>query len=199
MDRNIINIEAERVKRVEITPSGQPSYQLDRDDPQGQLAFAVMPEGYEDKSPATTNSIGTFLSSLRFDEVIPASSLRGTPDLKVRFVTIDGIEVNGDGYSVDESVFVKFSFAFNQAEVTNTLSEPEDVSEPDGQDDVPILNPTDPSAMATAPIDGDAWVSQHTAKLDNWAFRVPSFKLSMINRTKAQLIQLEAKEVDVQE
>ncbi len=94
----LLDVPAERVRRVSITTRGQPTYIAERGgDGTGPLALTAVPPGREVASPASVEALAAALVDLRCDDVIapsgatPASLPSGA---EARFETRDGLTLD---------------------------------------------------------------------------------------------------------
>ncbi len=115
MDTEVLNLPAERVRRVTIAHAGQPPVVVAKADPQQQLfALQGVPDGHEERSTAVISSIGGLLLDVRFDDVAGAAKIAGlTADTTVEVQTFDGLVVTLSRFDGQGRRYVKFDFAFD--------------------------------------------------------------------------------------
>lgn len=94
----LLDIKAERVRRVSITARNQPTYIADRGpDDAAPLALTAVPAGSEVADPATVEALAGALADLRIADVLPrdAPGDRSLPSgAEARFETRDGLTLD---------------------------------------------------------------------------------------------------------
>ncbi len=132
LDKDFLEVEPKRVRRVHITHSDNTILVLEKENPD-DLDFKVtnLPEGEEIQSQFAVNNIVSTVTSLSLDDVQPSSeiSFEDAPVVTATFETFDGLEGTVKLFRKDEKDYVKVSAAFN-ADLT-WKSEPEEASEPE--------------------------------------------------------------------
>jgi hypothetical protein len=94
----LLDIAADRVRRVSITARGEPTYIAERGgDGSGPLALTVIPPGREVADPAGVEALAAALVDLRLDDVV-APGASGAASLssgaEARFETTDGLTID---------------------------------------------------------------------------------------------------------
>ena len=98
LDRALIDVAPERVRRVEEKPHQGPGFSVTREKKE-QTDFTVtpLPGGRELTSPGAADGIAGSLSSLTFDDVRKASATADAGAAHALFRTFDGLEVDVAG------------------------------------------------------------------------------------------------------
>jgi hypothetical protein len=95
---SLLDIKAERVRRVSITARGQPTYIAERGSEAGAaLALSAVPAGREVADPAGVDAIAGALADLRFEDVLPreaAGERSLSSGAEARFETVDGLTLD---------------------------------------------------------------------------------------------------------
>lgn len=191
MSTQIVDVQPERIVTVAVTPRGGEPYQLSRLlGEQGQLLLVDLPPDEEERSRATTESMGTFLSQLRFDDVRAAVAVNGLePKFTAHYQTREGVDIEVAGYTLDDEVWLAFSASHDPALVVDDERLPE----------VPaaamIMGPGAEQPEPTR-YEGDAVAADLNARTSGWVYKVPSFKLSMLDRERSALTQPARDRVD---
>jgi len=132
LDKDFLEVEPKRVRRVHITHPDNTILVLEKENPD-DLDFKVtnLPEGEEIQSQFAVNNIVSTVTSLSLDDVQPSSEISFEDESVVTatFETFDGLEGTVKLFRKDEKDYVKVSAAFN-ADLT-WKSEPEEASEPE--------------------------------------------------------------------
>lgn len=194
MTTEIADIQPERIVGVSVAPTDGVTYSLSRlVGEQGQLLLVDLPEGEEERSRATTESMSTFLSQLRFDAVRSASTAGDvTPAFTAHYQTREGVDVEVTGYPVDGETWLAFSASHDPSQVIDDERLPE----------VPAAAMImGPGAEQPEPdsFDGAEVAAALNARSAGWLYKVPSFKLSMVERDRSALTQSARERVEAVE
>ncbi len=94
----LLDIKAERVRRVSITTPGQPTYIAERaSDAGAQLALTAVPAGRAVSDPGAVEALAGALADLRLEDVLPREVVgeRSLPSgAEARFETTDGLTLD---------------------------------------------------------------------------------------------------------
>lgn len=94
----LLDIKAERVRRVSITARNQPTYIAERGDAAGAaLELTAVPPGRAVADPTAIDALAGALADLRFEDVLPrepAGERSLTSGAEARFETSDGLTVD---------------------------------------------------------------------------------------------------------
>jgi hypothetical protein len=122
LDSALVDIDAARVHRVEVTPVSGPAYSAIRAEPgTADLAIEKLPKGRELSSPSAANALASGLDGFTIDDVsttptsnAPASDApAGTP--RAVFTTFDGLVVELAGHKDGTRTLVEAASRFDGA------------------------------------------------------------------------------------
>ena len=190
MDTQVLDLPAERVRRVTIThPEKQPVV-VSKENPSQQLfTLHDAPEGYEARSSAVISSIGGLLLDVRFEDVAAARQVDGlTPRTIVEVQTFDGLVATLEQYDVKEKNLVKFDFAFNPdlvfaaPEATAPAADSK-AAATDGAAPAAPAPTIKPASEVQAEIDT---LKQKTAP---WVYALADYKVRIIDKKMEDLIK----------
>ena len=121
LDRLVARIDRQRLRAVEVAHAGGAVVAVRKTLPTDvDFTLDRVPEGREIDARYRINDIGRFLEDLRFEDVVPASTLDfpGSVDKRVRITTFDGLRIHLETVMRDGEAFARL-----QAEVDETLAE----------------------------------------------------------------------------
>jgi len=189
MDRTVVDIQPDRITRVEIEPAEGEAYALSRDAGEdGELALVDLPDGMQERSRATTKSIGSFLAGLRFDDVkAAASTALPAPAMSATFVTDAGGVVEATGYELDGERVFTLEASYDASRALAGTDEAPAADAPEAENPMAGMMgaPDDPGT----PLESGDDASALNARLAPWVFVLPEFKRSMVARGRDELIQ----------
>ena len=179
LEADIVDIDTERVRRITITPDGDKPIIIGKEKSSDNFfTVANVPEGFKAKSRATVSSLGALLLSLRFEDVIAASHVaEATPRGKVEAVTFDGLTATLERYDYQDNEYVKFSFSYNADDA---------IAESSGDDEASEDQQEAPSVAEE--------VEQLNARTTGWLYKLPDFKMRMLDKRLSDLIEPETDE-----
>lgn len=105
LDLRPVNLSAERIARVEITPSEGVAYVLARAAPDGDFAIASPPRQALAASSVAATALR--LAQISPTDVQPAPAIQGAPRARLRVVTFDGIALEGEIIESDQRAWLK--------------------------------------------------------------------------------------------
>ncbi|MGR8948258.1 MAG: DUF4340 domain-containing protein [Gammaproteobacteria bacterium] len=176
LEPNIVDIDTERVRQITITPDGEDPVIIQKAKPTDNFfTVANIPAGFKAKSRATVSSLGALLLSLRFEDVISASKVSSsTPRGTVEALTFDGLTANLERYDYQDNEYVKMSFSFDE---NNVVAESLDSSEK--------TEDADESTRQSVAEE----VTALNAKTGSWLYKLPDFKMRMLDKRLSDLIE----------
>ena len=170
LNADIADIDTERVKSITITPDGEDPVVITKEKPSDNF-FTVqnIPEGFKAKSRATVSSLGALMLSLRFEDVISASHVAAsTPRGQIEAQTFDGLKARFDRYDYQDNEYVQISFSYDEiSAIVSKAVEGEASEEVSVADEVAALN----------------------AKTNGWLYKLPDFKMRMLDKRLSDLIE----------
>lgn len=191
MDNGIVDIQPERVVGVSVAPRDGEQFVLSRlVGEQGALMLEEIPQGFEERSRATTESMSTFLSQLRFDAVASAKKYADAqPAFEAHYLTREGVDVTVTGHEIDGETWVAFAAEYSASR------EIDDDRLPEIPAAAMIMGPGAEQPEPTV-FSGPEVAAALNARTAGWLYRVPSFKLSMVDRARSALVQPERERVE---
>ena len=181
LEADIVDIDTERVRQITITPDGDEPVIIKKEKPSDNFfTVANIPAGFKAKSRATVSSLGALLLSLRFEDVIAASNVASsTPRGKVEATTFDGLTATLERFDYQDNEYVKFAFAFNAEDVVSEQSAESENAETEAADQAPSVAEE---------------VEQLNAQTGGWLYKLPDFKMRMLDKRLSDLIEPEEEE-----
>ena len=110
LDRQIIELSADDIHRIEITPATGKPYAIERTDADSAFALQAVLDGDRVKEGETFSRLSSALASLRLDDVRPmqVSFVTGST---ARFVTFDGVEITAQLLTDGDTHWASFDVA----------------------------------------------------------------------------------------
>lgn len=94
LDKNLLDIARERIKRVAVEIRGQAAYALYREaETEANFKMENVPAGKELASETAANGVGSGLSGLTFDDALPLSGVKFAKPSKITYTTFDGLTI----------------------------------------------------------------------------------------------------------
>jgi hypothetical protein len=118
LEEEIVALDGERVRRMEISPPSGDGYAVVRESPNAQLRLDGLAEGEKPKQDANLNQLLGALAAVRLEDVRPVGEI-DWPDEQhtVRAVTFDGVELTLQLATLDDQHWLRVDAA--------TLNQPE--------------------------------------------------------------------------
>lgn len=116
--RDLINISSGDIRVITITQPGGDSLIIERQQGKdSELTVVNIPEGRALSYASIANPIAGVLSSLQFDDVMPAGALEpdGLVPVVSRFETFEGLIVEARAYAADDDLWIGFSASADEA------------------------------------------------------------------------------------
>ena len=154
--------------------------EIDRDKPSDvNFNLKDIPDGYKPKSTAILTSLSTVLEQLRFDDVRAKAALKWPDDSDVATLRgFDGLVATIRTSTIDGRQYSTLAFSFDAAGVEKPA--PDDKTKAAGQGD------DKDKKDEKKPVPEE--VKALNAKLGNWAYVLPDFKLKMLTATRDSLL-----------
>lgn len=185
LDKQIIDISADRVQSARIAIAGQRPYTAVKHS-RADANFGVepLPKGKELHSPGAANGAATALMSLRLDDVKPQSELGNTqPDATATYTTFDGLVIELRGFAQDDWRYITLAASFDpelaERFKVKTANDAEGASSP--------KSATAPEADTTPDVAAQA--ESIAKKVADWAYRIPQYKYDAIFRSLDDLLK----------
>ena len=173
LDADIADIDTERVKSITITPDGEDPVIIAKEKPSDNF-FTVqnIPAGFKAKSRATVSSLGALMLSLRFEDVISASHIASSsPRGRIVAQTFDGLKAFFERYDYEDNEYVKISFSYD--EISAIVSEAVEGESTEADEQLSVAEE----------------VKALNAKTDGWLYKLPDFKMRMLDKRLSDLIE----------
>ncbi len=166
LDNAIVDVAADRVRRITVNPREGAPVVITKASREAQFFdLDHVPKGSAPRSKALVSSLGGLLLGVAFDDVAKASIVEGlVPRTIVEVQTFDGLVTTLEEYDVKEKVYVKFGIAYN-----------------------PDLVVAAPAADTTRDVAAEA--KALAAKVADWVYVLPEYKVRLIDRKLEDLIQ----------
>lgn len=186
LDRNLLDIDAGRVRRVTISHGNAAPLRIVKATRE-TTDFAVenLPKGRDLTFPSAANSVGGVLSALTLDDVQRADSLPASSSVPVtaRFETFDGLIVEFRGVRVPDGT--RFTLAASAEPTAAAATAPvETKTAPPGE---PAAAGTGKAEPAAAP-DPASEAGAINARVGGWAYTLPGFKTEQLTRRLEDLL-----------
>jgi len=186
---DIINLDSDRVQRVEITQASGERLVIRKETP-GAANFAVdeIPEGRELQYAGVANVTANLLQNLRLDDVQPADDELTGPMVISEFWTFDGlvVTVTTTGVGDDAWLALRARFDTDQALLYSDTPDSDDLVAADPVEEADSVEAPEESARAEA--------ESLNRRLADWRYRIPSYQLSQLTRRSEDLLKPPASE-----
>jgi Domain of unknown function (DUF4340) len=169
LERGVLDVAAERVQRVVLTHADGARVVVERANREAQdFTLQDIPAERRAKANFEINQVGRAFDRLELDDVLAASTMQFTLEgARAEFETFDGLIVSAEFALHEDATWVRLSARARAA-----------------QDAAPAQPPSgDP------PRDIAAEVSAINARLGNWAYKLPSFRIENLRRTLEDLLE----------
>jgi len=192
LDKDILNVSADRVQSAYIAIDGQKPYTAAKSS-RADADFKVepLPKGKELSGSSAANGAATALMSLTLDDVqTKASVATGKPQAQATYKTFDGLVVQVDGFKKDGKSYITVATSFDAklAEQFKLKTAADEKPKADDQ------AKTDDKAKAETPasppnpnVEEEAKAAN--AKTANWAYEIPEYKFDTLFRPLDELLK----------
>ena len=116
LEREVVNLERERVREVTVTPADDKPYTLSREKPgDGDFTLANVPPEDKAKSAYELNSVTGALAVLLLDDVLPANDLKSdAKELRtLEYKSFDGLVVDLTLYEQDKKKWLRIKASYD--------------------------------------------------------------------------------------
>lgn len=205
LDARLVDIDSNAVRQVTLTIPGEPAVVVSKAGRKDNFfALGNIPAGFVAKSKATVSSVGALLLDLRFNDVLAASKVANlTPLRQIEVQTFDGLVVNIDQHEVDGKTLSHFDFRFDAALVVaaeapakETSATPADApttsdakAEPSAENTAETVVPEETKTDQPPAETAEQMASRLKTATANWVYVLPDYKLRMVNKKLADLIE----------
>lgn len=109
IDRKLVDIDADRIKSVSLTPTGGKSLSFSRDKPADKLAVQDVPKDFKLKSDNPGSDVAPVFRYLDLTDVKPASAVTAAPVASAHVETFDGLTLDVTLIDQDGATWVEFA------------------------------------------------------------------------------------------
>ena len=184
LDTEIVKIERERVRRVITThPDGERLELVKDERTDANLTVQGIPEGREVKYPAVTDTVGSALAYLNFEDVKKAGEVDfDKPDVvTTEYETWDGLRVQVECVKDKDNDYLALEVSFDPG----LRQEPATVEPPE--------DPENPAPPAENPLKAEDEVRKEAeelqAHLSQWVFKVQGYRASNFKKRMSDMLQ----------
>jgi len=200
LDKDFLEVEPKRVRRVRITHPDNTTLVLEKENPD-DLDFKVtnLLEGEEIQSQFSVNHIVSTVTSLSLDDVQPNSEISFEDESVVTatFETFDGLEGTVKLFRKDEKNYVKVSAVFNadliwkpEPEEDSETEKPVEGENAQDKDDNEIVKTPKPEKPTVKPeAEVKAEIKALNKKVKEWIYIIPKFLADTILKKPEDLIK----------
>jgi hypothetical protein len=189
LDKDIINVSADRVQSATLTIGNQKPYTAAKSS-RADADFKVepLPKGKELSSSGAANGFATALINLSMNDVKPKADIAtGKPSAQATYTTFDGLVVRLEGYEKDDERYVTLTASYDAAlaERFAVKTAADDASKDDTEKGE--AQAEQPPAASKPQVAAEAQTI--AAKLTDWAFEIPRYKYEAIFRPLDEMLK----------
>jgi hypothetical protein len=190
LDRRLTNIAPKRIRRVTISHPDGPVVRLEKSSPDvPDFAVLNVPAGRTLAFPGVGNAVGAGLSDLTFDNVEPAAGF--TPGYVqptvARFETFDGLVIEITVYQPPSGLRVRLNASADQSLAQPPAPVPGQTA---GRKDEAKAEQPPAIPESQKPFEEvKAEAEQLNARLGDWLYTLPDFKLEQLTKRLEDLLQ----------
>lgn len=186
LDRNLVDIGANRVVGIEVAPAQGPGFALARteDDPASDFAFVTLPKGRRPAEGFRREALAGVLSGLMFDDVFTPEQ-RAVPEQVQRTIyrLEDGRELEIHSWTQDSHTLATFTQRLDQARADAWRARQAErqvtASSNDAADGADAAAPEVDGAADIDPAQAvDAFQKAHAG----WVYQLPGYKASNLDK-----------------
>ena len=215
--RDLADIAASRIGSVTLTSADGKTWKAFKDQPgDANLKVADVPKGREVSSDYAANSVGTVLSNLHADDVMPAKDAPPPEKAaKAHYAMFDGLTIDATTWQKDNKDYAQFAASLDTAAANAEIDRAQSKAKSD-YDAIAAAKPHDDkaaAAQAEAPkplavsdpakdrqqkLDAlNAEVAALKKTFDGWTFVLPTYKYTDMTKTIDDTLKpLETKKAD---
>jgi hypothetical protein len=184
LEEEIIALDGERVRRLEVSPPSGDSYAVVRDAPEAELRMDGLTEGEKLKQDANLNQLLGALATVRLEDVKPLGEIDWSGEQHtVRVATFDGVELTLQLAKLDDQNWLRVdaaSAATDQPEGGQAPVERQAEEQAGGQAGQQSGEPADSP---------QAQVQKIEARTDGWAYQVSDFLFERLTKPRNEWIE----------
>ncbi len=191
MNTEIANIEAKRIRNVTIDrPDDKPIVASKESHNDPYLALEGIPAGFVATSRSSVSAYGGLLLNLKFEDVAAVTKVHGLePQNVAKVQTFDGMVATVEQFNIDEDAYIRFHFAFDPDIVIAPPEVPEGIAAA-----LDSLNKKDDPSKDNEPeeeVSVEDEVGTLNAKVSDWVYKIPEYKVRLLDKKFDELIKPE--------
>ena len=174
--RELLNIEAKRIREISIEPPGQSPLRIHRKSPDaGDFTLDNSPEGSKLKSQTVLNSLASALEFLQFDDIVARSEFTPPPNPTITTLrAFDGLVTKVTVAQANDKPHASFEFAYDAKAAAQQ----------------PKSEQADPSVKAEKRPSVEEEVAKLNEKARDWVYVLPTYKANLLTKTLNDLTAL---------
>lgn len=173
--REFLNIAPDSVQAVTVAHADQSKLRIEKASPENE-AFTVtdIPTGRELSYASVANGVGSVLSALSFEDVMPVSEvpLNSVTPVTTRFDCFDGLIVTAATYEHEDAVWTAFEFEAD-AGLASRFESPDTEAEDARKKDETVVERVD----------------ELNQRLGPWLYKLPGFKSDQFTKRMEDLLK----------
>jgi Domain of unknown function (DUF4340) len=172
LEEEIIALEGERVRRLEVSPPSGDGYAVVRDAPEAELRLDGLAEGEKPKPDANLNQLLGALATVQLEDVRPHGEIDWPGEQHtVRVVTFDGVELVLQFATLDDQHWLRIDTAAAPARLEGEAA------------------PAEGQVEEQAGGQAAAQVEAIEARTDGWAYQVSDFLFERLTKPRQDWIE----------
>jgi Domain of unknown function (DUF4340) len=192
LEEEIIALDGERVRRLEVSPPSGERYAVVRDAPAAELRLAGLAEGEKLKQDANLNQLLGALARVQLEDVRPLGEV-DWPDEQhtVRVATFDGLELTLQLATLDDQHWLRVDAASAAPDQRQGEQAPaEGRVEEEARPQTAEQPQTEPSAVeGQAEKQAGEQAEAIKARTDGWAYQVSDYLFGRLTKPRADWIE----------
>jgi Domain of unknown function (DUF4340) len=192
LEEEIIALDGERVRRLEVSPPSGERYAVVRDAPAAELRLAGLAEGEKLKQDANLNQLLGALARVQLEDVRPLDEV-DWPDEQhtVRVATFDGLELTLQLATLDDQHWLRVDAASAAPDQRQGEQAPaEGQVEEEARPQTAEQPQTEPSAVeGQAEKQAGEQAEAIKARTDGWAYQVSDYLFGRLTKPRADWIE----------
>lgn len=189
LDKEIVNIDSKRIRSVDLR-QGEEQFTIFKQNAEAtDFQISDLPDRGKVKSPYLLNNIGGFLADLRFDSVIADAGIDfSKPDLAAMFHRFDGLQAQLSVAQKDGKDYIKLAFSYEAPAEKTEQAQTDEAKKEEAEAEKSKEESTEDSQPDPEKIKQE--VADLNAKVRNWAYQLPSYKLDNLRKKHGELISI---------
>lgn len=209
LDKEIVNVSADTIRRVEIRPASGQAYVVERASPGDPLALQNLAAGETAKKPDDLKRLATAFTSISFDDVKRRSDLKWPSEHDTAVATtFDGVEltvqlakIDGQPWAIFDARQIEAPASANAANAAST--DQTTTAKPGKATDAAAASGTRTAAAATTEASGkpgtttegkSASPKKLTAdeinqRVGKWAYQIPSYVFDRMTKPRSEWLE----------